>query len=149
MKIKTIFLLSVLLLFAGCLRFSQNSIEISGKKLSEAKTLTVGLYTASSGKEIRIINISKIDFPESGPALVMTYKTEIPIENMPELRKEVDEIWEVFRKDAEAAAVKAAAIRAVVHENKEGKGSGYGFVFEQRDDGSWFHIGDEEKNEKR
>lgn len=78
----------------------------------------------------------------------MYYKTEIPVENLKELRKEVNELWEVFRKDSEKAEVKAAAIRSVHDEETNGiitNGKGYGFVFEQKDNGTWFCIDDEKK----
>ncbi|MBA2494658.1 MAG: hypothetical protein H0V31_08185 [Acidobacteria bacterium] len=88
-----------------------------------------------------------MDFPKGDSALVMNYETDISIEDMPELRKEVDEIWEVFQKDVEAANLKAAAIRAVHNENdgfiKIGKG--YGFIFIKQDDGTWHWLDDEEK----
>lgn len=131
--------------------FSSNSKEES-KKLSEVGTLTNGSYITSTNRQIRITNISKLDFPESGPALVMYYKTEIPIDNLKELRKEVDEIWNVFRKDAEKAEVKGAAIRAVHDEESNGivtNSKGFGFVFIQKDNGSWLNTGDEKKESKK
>jgi len=46
----------------------------------------------------------------------MNYETEIPIENKQALRKEVDEIWSIFRKDVEKAEVNAGVIRATHYE---------------------------------
>lgn len=152
MKIKVIIISILLFLSVGCnVSVSQNignNSKQEFKKLSEVKTLTNGFYKTSSDRQIRITNISNFNFPESGPALVMYYKTEIPVENKKELRKEVDEIWEVFRKDTEKAKVKSAAIRAVHDEETNGiitNGKGYGFVFIQKDDDSWFCVDDEEK----
>ncbi|MGB7208091.1 MAG: hypothetical protein WBD27_05465 [Pyrinomonadaceae bacterium] len=88
-----------------------------------------------------------MDFPKGDPALVMMYETEIPIEHKSKLRKEVDEIWRVFRKDVEASNFKAGAIRAANHES-DGyvrTGNGYGFVFIKQEDGSWYCIDDKEK----
>lgn len=151
-KVKGLIILIVLILNIGCKinasqNLSNNNREES-KKLSEVETLTNGSYINSSNKQIRITNISNFNFPESGPALVMYYKTEIPINNLKELRKEVDEIWEVFRNDAEKAKVKGAAIRAVHDEESNGvitNGKGFGFVFIQKDNGSWFNTSDEKK----
>ena len=152
MKIREIIISVLLFLSVGCnvgvSQSNTNSTKQESKKLSEVETLTNGFYTTSSGKQIRITNISNFNFPESGPALVMYYKTEISVDNLKELRKEADEIWEVFRKDAEKAKVKGAALRAVHDEETNGgikNGKGYGFVFIQKDDGSWFCIDDEEK----
>lgn len=41
------------------------------------------------------------------------YETEIPIENKEALRKEVDEIMSVFRKDVEDAKAKTVIIDAI------------------------------------
>lgn len=155
MRTKFLIILFVLILSFGCkTSASQNfagNIEQKSKKLSEVETLTNSSYITSLNREIRITNISNFNFPESGPALVMYYKTEIPIDNLKELRKEVDEIWEVFKKDAEKAKVKGAAIRAVHDEESNGivtNGKGFGFVFIQKDDSSWFCTSDDKKETK-
>ena len=85
-----------------------------------------------------------MDFPDGGSALVMNYETEIPIEDKERLRKEVDEIWSVFRKDVEKAEVKAGAIRATHYEGGGliRNGKGYGFVYVKGDDGKWRLLDD-------
>ena len=92
-----------------------------------------------SGKEIKIKLIIKTDFPNSDPALLMDYLTEIPIDDKAALRKEIDEIWSVFQADVENARLKAGVIRATHNEGfgffKSSKG--YGYVFVKRDDGQW------------
>ena len=89
-----------------------------------------------------------MNFPNGDSALVMNYETEIPIENMEALRKEVDEIWSVFQKDVEKAEVKAGAIRATHSERSwvVRSGKGYGFVYVKGDDGQWHFL--EEKKKK-
>lgn len=154
MNIRMLTLVSAIFISIGCnVSVSQsvaNNSNQESQKLSESKTLTNDSYISSSDRKIKITNISNFNFPKSGPALVMYYKTEIPVENKKELRQEVDEIWEVFRKNTEKAEVKSAAIRAVHDEETNGittNGKGYGFVFIQKDDGSWFCIDDEEEKE--
>jgi hypothetical protein len=125
----------------------KNISEIANQNLNTSQKLNTGFNTLPSGIRIKITNISPFNFPETGPALVMYYETNIPIENLNEVRKEVDEIWQIFREDAEAAKVKTAAIRAV-HNETEGfikNGKGYGFVFLKRDDGTWYCTADEKK----
>jgi len=88
-----------------------------------------------------------MDFPNSGSALVLNYQTDIPIDDMVTLRKEVDEIWGVFQKDVEVANLKGGVIRATHLEGtgpiKNGKG--YGFVFVKREDGNWHCLEDDKK----
>lgn len=152
MNIKIIIVLVIIIFTISCSpKIVQNSSDSNDIKiyqtLNDANKLYPDFYRSPSGNQIKITNISRVDFPESGPALVMYYETNIPIENMKEIRNEVDEIWEVFRKDVEEASVKGAAIRAVHNEN-DGlirNGKGYGFVFLKRDDGKWFCTQDEKK----
>ena len=106
-------------------------------------------YQLPSGKEIKVTGVVKMDFPNSDPALVMNYLTDISIDDKTALRKEVDEIWDVFQKDVENAHLKGGVIRAT-HVEGTGfvkSGKGYGFVFVKRDDGKW-HCLDDDKKEK-
>ena len=105
------------------------------------------LYKLPSGKQVKITGMNKMDFPNSGSALVLNYQTDIPIDDMVALRKEIDEIWVVFQKDVEAANLKGGVIRAT-HVEGSGfvkSGKGYGFVFVKRDDGNWHCTEDEKK----
>ena len=107
------------------------------------------VFKLPSGKEIKVTGMGKMDFPNSDPALVLNYQTDISIDDKAALRKEVDEIWGVFQKDVENAKLKAGVIRAT-HVEGTGmvkSGKGYGFVFAKRDDGKW-HCLDDDKEKK-
>ena len=133
MQLKLSLTLLLLLTFAACGNQAQN----------------YKLFKLPSGKEIKITGMGKMDFPNSDPALVMNYLTDISIDNKVALRKEVDEIWGVFQKDVENANLKAGVIRAT-HVEGSGfvkSGQGYGFVFVKRDDGKW-HCLDDDKQTK-
>ena len=133
MKTKLSMALLLLLTFAACGSQAQN----------------YKLFKLPSGKEIKITGMGKMDFPNSDPALVMNYLTDISIDDKVALRKEVDEIWSVFQKDVENAKLKAGVIRAT-HVEGSGfvkSGQGYGFVFVKRDDGKW-HCLDGDKPTK-
>jgi len=93
----------------------------------------------SSDKKIQVKGVEKVNFPNGGVALVMEYETELSIEDMSSLRKEVDAIWEGFQKDAEEAQVKSAVIRATHYESSGvfRQGKGFGFVFVKDQDGKW------------
>lgn len=102
------------------------------------------LLKLPSGKEIKVTGVAKMDFPNSDPALVMNYLTNISIDDNVALRREVDEIWSVFQKDVENANLKAGVIQAT-HVEGSGfvkHGKGYGFVFVKRDDGKWHCLDD-------
>jgi hypothetical protein len=105
------------------------------------------LYTLPSGKQIRILSVIPAHFPQGPPTLIMNCETDIPIEEMAALRKEVDEIWEIFRTDVESAHMTMAAIR-MTHNEGTGwitTGKGYGFVYEKRADGKWHCLDDDKK----
>ena len=96
-----------------------------------------------SGKEINVTSIIRMDFPNSEPGLVMSYLTDISIDDKVALRKEVDEIWSLFKKDVEDAGLRTGIIRATHMEGTFVKsGKGYGFVFQKRDDGKWHCLED-------
>jgi len=106
-------------------------------------------FKLPSGKEIKVTGGGRMDFPNSDPALVMDYLTDISIDDKDALRQEVNEIWDVFRKDVENAKLKAGVIRAtyVAGNGLVKSGKSYGFVFVKRDDGKW-HCLDDDKQTK-
>lgn len=119
------------------------SLSCAGVK-PEAKA-----FKLPSGREIKVTAVNRVEFPQSGPALVMNYQTDIAISDKIALRKEVDEIWQVFQKDVEAAKVEAGVIRATRLEGTGlvQNGKGYGFVFVKNADGKW-HCTDDDKSRK-
>ncbi len=130
MKIKLAIALSILVTCVACSSQAQNF-----------KTVKL-----PSGKEIKVTGMVKMNFPNSDPALVLNYLTDIPIEDRATLRKEIDEVWSVFEVDVEKAKLKAGVIR-VTHMEGSGlvkSGKGYGYVFVKRDDGQW-HCTEDDK----
>ena len=113
-----------------------------GKNISDLQSgdLHEGENTLSSGRKIVVNNVNKMDFNSGEPsALVLNYTTSVSIDNKPELRAEVDEVWSLFIKNVEAANLVVGALRPVNGSN------GYGFVFRKRDDGTWYCLDDEKK----
>ena len=105
------------------------------------------LTTLPSGKQIKITGIGPMHFPDGTSAMILNCETDISIDDKPDLRKEVDEIWSIFRKNAEGAGMTNGVIR-ITH--TEGSGlvthsQGFGFVFEKRADGQWHCLQDEKK----
>ena len=89
--------------------------------------------------------MNPVQFQNGETALVLNYRTEIPIENYEELKKEVQEVWSIFQFDVEHANAPTGIIRAT-HIETSGvliqNGKGYGFVFNKGPDGTWHLIDD-------
>ncbi len=92
----------------------------------------------NSGKTVDILQVGPLFSTHGWTALALKYRTQVPIDDLHELRKEVDEIWERFEVDVEAAGHQMAVIMAsgpetgwVVTTNRA-----FNFVFEKHG-GSW------------
>ena len=104
-----------------------------------------------SGRTVRIMGIVPMHFSSGPPALMLQYQTDLKIADKTELRKEVDDIWTVFRLDAEKGNFSSAIISA-----NEGSSGGfvkhsnsYNFVFEKRTDGTWKCLDDAKSESKQ
>jgi hypothetical protein len=96
-----------------------------------------------SGKEVKVTSIVRMNFPNSGPALVMNYLTDISMNDTTALWNEVQEVWSVFQADVENEHLNAAVIRATHMEGSFVKtGKGYGYVFVKSEDGKWHRLED-------
>lgn len=93
----------------------------------------------SSGKSLRVLGVGPMNFPDSGPALVLKYETDVKFDDQAGLRKEADEIWADFKADVEKTNVSSAVLSA----NSPPKGTiirqaqGFNFVFVKLADGTW------------
>lgn len=56
-----------------------------------------------SGKKVKVIAVGQINFSNDRPALMLKYQTDLKISDAAELRKEVEEIWGMFKADVERA----------------------------------------------
>ena len=131
-----VFLLTVLI--ADCTPY----IKHTPGNISDLQRVDLhqGENTLPSGRKIVVNNVSRTDFDSGEPsALVLNYTTSVSIDNMAELRAEVDEVWPLFVKNVEAANLTTAALRPV------NGPKGYGFVVLQTDDGKWHFLDDEKK----
>ena len=96
-----------------------------------------------SGKEIKILGISKLYSKNDGnpPALALKYQTDIDIDDLNLLRKEAEEIWPVFRVDVEKARLSNAVLMATSPPFTQflffSRTRGYGFTASQRENGTW------------
>jgi hypothetical protein len=80
-----------------------------------------------------------MNFLQSGPALVLSYQTDLKIDATEGLRREVAEIWQDFRKEVDRARLNSAIIMA--NEVPTGRfiqqGRSFNFIFAKRPDGTW------------
>jgi hypothetical protein len=61
------------------------------------------------------------------------------LDEMPDIRKEVFEVWDIFRKDVERASMTNATITIYVPDDEKATGHrlGYSFSFEKQTDDQW------------
>lgn len=143
MRIALLSVLSLVLLVLGCtptIKYTRgkNISDLQGSQFQQ------GENTLPSGRKIFITGATKTTF-NSGPvpsALVLNYQTQVPIDNMADLRAEADEVWSLFKKDVENADQSSGALRPV-------NGSkGFGFVYMKRPDDTWYCTQDEKTGAK-
>ena len=96
-------------------------------------------HQLSSGRTIKVISVGQMHFTQAPPALVLSYQTDLKINQTEALRKEVGDIWKDFQKDVDQAKLASAIIMA--NEVPSGRlvqrGRSYNFVFKRNPDGSW------------
>jgi len=99
-----------------------------------------------SGKKVKVIAVGQLNFANDSPALMLKYQTDLKISDLPALRKEVDEIWSMFKVDVEKANLTNAILsangvpRGLIFKTAEG----FNFVF-KKEDGTWRLMSDNEK----
>jgi len=114
--------------------------------LSRSETIVAQPLTLGSGKSVEILGGGPVVSTRGESALVLKYRTLLPLKDVATLRKEVDEIWERFVVDAERGHYQMAVISA----NEPAKGfiitwgNSFGFVFEKKD-GSWRTLESKER----
>src|SRR5271156_1668313 len=98
-----------------------------------------------SGRVVKVLGILRINFAQGPPALMLKYETDLKIADRDALRKEVDEIFAVFKADAENGQFRSAIVSA--NEKPTGfilkKSNTYNFVYEKRADGQWHCLEDD------
>jgi len=103
------------------------------------------VHKLPSGREVKAIGITQMFFTKGDPALMLKYQTALRLEDRDQLRKEVEEVWQVFRVDVERAGLKAAVIS--VQETPKrvlivSTSKGYNFVVKKSDAGIWEFLDD-------
>jgi hypothetical protein len=106
--------------------------------------------TLPSGRTIKLMSIGTM-LSGDGPALMLRYRTDLAVDNIPALQQEVDDIWTVFQIDAEKAKVNTAIISANDAPKSTGLISstsrGYNFVYRKSPDGQWSRLKNKNESE--
>ena len=97
------------------------------------------MHTLSSGERVKVLGVSRMTFPKSGPALMLKYQTDLNMADTAALQAEAERIWADFRSEAESAGVSGAVLSATSAPSGGiiSHGRGYNFVYVKRSDGSW------------
>ena len=96
--------------------------------------------TLPSGNEIIVDAVSKIYYRQSEPGIMLRYSTHLNIKDFEALQNEVDEIWSLFKREADESGLDSVVISA----NSPPKGKFFigmrqtrNFVFLKDKDGYW------------
>jgi hypothetical protein len=100
------------------------------------------IHTLSSGEQVRVLGVNRLTFPESGPALMLKYQTDLNVADTAALHAEAGRIWADFRTEAESAGVGGAVLSATSAPTTGiiGQSRGYNFVYLKRSDGTWHEV---------
>lgn len=100
------------------------------------------IVTLPSGKHIKALGVVRLAFTKGSPALMFKYQTDLPIDDIPALEKESDEIWSSFRFDVE----REGFTNGVISPTTEPKGfmvttsKSYNFVYVRDANGQWSRL---------
>jgi len=91
---------------------------------------------------VKVLGVSRMTFPKSGPALMLKYQTDLSMADTAALHAEAERIWVDFRSEAESAGVSGAVLSATSAPSGGiiSHGRGYNFVYVKRSDGSWREV---------
>lgn len=121
--------------------------QVANNSNAASQTPETDKYRLPSGREIKITGMNGMNFENGETGLILQYQTDIPIENHEELKKEVEEVWTIFRYDVEKANTTTGIIRAT-HIEEDGvfvkHGKGFGFLYRKDAKGNW-QMDDEKK----
>jgi hypothetical protein len=128
-------------LILGCLGLTAALLMLSGCGSEPGYTV----HKLPSGREVKVLGITKMFVTKGDPALVLKYRTDLRLEDHDQLRKEVEEVWQAFRVDVERAGLKAAVISVQATPKRMlivTTSKGYNFVVKKSDAGAWEFLDD-------
>jgi len=95
-----------------------------------------------SGRTIKVLSVSKIEYSKGVMALMVRYQTSLTVDQSKALSLEVDDLWKIAVKEVERDGYN----EAIISSNEEPKGifltSSHmlNFLFEKGPDGKWTRL---------
>lgn len=96
-------------------------------------------HTLTSGRKVKVLGEGRVNFEQSGPALMLRYQTDVPLADTAALRAEATDIWRDYESYADSSGVQGAVLSANTPPGGGiiSRGGGYNFVYEKGADGHW------------
>jgi hypothetical protein len=91
-------------------------------------------YRLDNVQTIKVLNESRVMFPDSGLSIIIDYETNISLDKRVELQSEARSVWQLFSGKPEFSDAKTAIVRAIQAGQTE---RGYGFLFVRNPNGGW------------
>ena len=100
------------------------------------------LLQSPNGKTIKLERKTRLSLSDGSAAIMLTYRTDLGIDDADGLRAEVEEIWRTLRAEADEAGVRTALIEAreLRGERWSRIGRAQRFAFRKARHGSWTLI---------
>ena len=124
-------------------------VMLGAAALCGAQTEATRELILQSGKLIRVLGVSRLNSTQ-GTALVLKYQTDVNISDLRTLRKEIDEVWPVFKGDVDKAKLTTAIIAATeVPQGVVLKSAATHYFMFRKIDGDWRLVSDTERRSDR
>lgn len=97
------------------------------------------IRTLSSGRTLKVLGERRISFPQSGPALMLQYQTDVPLADTAALRAEAADVWRDYQARADSAGVQGAILSANMPPSGGlvSHSGGFNFVYRRGPAGEW------------
>ena len=128
---------SLLVVVLGFAALLFTSAFLSAAPLQDDETLKL-----PSGRVVKILSISKIEYSKGIMAVMIRYQTSLTVEERKALSDEVDDVWKVSQKQVERSGYN----EAILSSNEVPKGifvttnRMLNFIFEKGADGKWTRL---------
>jgi hypothetical protein len=111
--------------------------RLEAAPLQENETLKL-----SSGRVVKVLSVSKVEYSKGVMALMLRYQTSLTVDQRKELSDEVDDVWKLAQKEVDRLGFS----EAILSSNEVPKGiflttdRMLNFIFEKGPDGKWTRL---------
>src|ERR1700682_6012915 len=95
-----------------------------------------------SGRMLKVISVTKVQYAKGSPALMLKYQTDLPMTDETALEREAKEIWPNFMIDVEHEKLPNAILSATSHPTGvfAPHSTSYNFVLQKGANGLWQRL---------